>query len=337
MNEKLIALTDAIAQDRSDLRMKMLWEFDSNATATMSSYLYAAAGKRADVEKYVECKKILKKSVSIFSEFRGVAFTLVVTKMALSKDPQEYIDGALQVYKKLRDVHKFTASPYMVMAALIIYENGGVEKADENIEKLEELYKKMKKEHPLLIGDSDRGFLAMLVTSGLNNDAIVEETEKCYEATKKVALSKDAVHSLSQILAIVPKPTDEKAEEVKALIKGFKAAKIPVSKEYGLGAVGALTMLDMSVEDIVAMTAEVDAYLKKKKGFKWYSISARMRHMYAQMIVAIGCLTDSANVSSTVIANAITNVIIEEIIMMIIVTQAATSAASSSSSGSSAS
>lgn len=335
MDERLKSMVDRIVADRKVLRKKMTWEMDSNATAIMSAYLYASAGKCADVDKYVEAKKILKKSVSAFSEFRGVAFTLVATKMALSDDPQKYVDEAFQVYRKLRGLHKLTASAYMVMASLIIYENGGLAKADENIDKLEEIYKKLKSEHPMLIWDSDRGFLAMLVTSGLNIDSIVEETQACYEANKKVAFSKDAVHSLAQILAVVPKSTQEKTDMVKALISGFKAAKIPVSKEFGLGAVAALTLLDMSVDEIVSSVAEVDAYLKTQKGFKWYSVSPRIRHMYAQMVVAIDRLADSSAVSTTVVANTITNVIIQEILMMIIVCQMAASSSSSSSGGSS--
>ncbi len=330
MDEKLTALVDQIAADRTELRKKMLWETDSNACAIMAAYLCASANKHVDAEKYAECKKILKKSVSVFSEFRGIAFSLVATKMALADDAQKYIDESFQVYKKLRSLHKLTASPYMVMASLIIYENGGLDKADENISKLEELYKKLKSEHPMLIWDSDRGFLAMLVTSGLNIDAVVEEIESGYEANKKVALSKDSVHTMAQVLSIVPKPTDAKAQMVKDLIAGFKAAKIPVSKEYGLGAVGALTLLDKSTDEIISMTAEVDAYLKTKKGFKWYSISARQRHMFAQMIVAIAYLPESSLVSSTVVANTIATILVEEVMMMILIsTMVANSSASS--------
>lgn len=91
---------------------------------------------------------MLKKKVSVFNEFRGVAFTLVINKMVLQDNPEAYLDGVMSVYKKLRSIHKLTASPYMVMAALTIYENGGSEKADWNIAKLEDIYKKQKSAHP---------------------------------------------------------------------------------------------------------------------------------------------------------------------------------------------
>lgn len=337
MEEKLIAMCDSIVEDRKVLKKKMLWEADSDATAIMSAFLYASAGKRADVERYVKCKKLLKKNASIFSEFRGIAFTLVTTRMALSDDPEKYVQGSLQVYKKLRSLHKLTASPYMVMAALNIYEKAGLEGSDEYIEKLETLYKKLKSEHPMLIWDQDRAYLSMLVTSGLNVDRLTEETEACYEAVKKVYFDRDAVHSLAQVLALNPQSPESKAEMVKELIAGFKKAKVKVSKQFGLTAVGALTMLDLPLEDIVSKTAEVDEYLRHQKGFSCWRVSPKIRHMYSQLIVAMNYLPQTGVLSGSVAAQTITLVLIEEIIMLIIVyscVHTTTHSASSSSNGS---
>ena len=90
---------------------------------------------RALAEKIASDQEMLKQKVSVFNAFRGVAFTLVITKMVLQDNPEAYLDGVMSVYQKLRSIHKLTASPYMVMAALTIYENGGSEKADWNIAK----------------------------------------------------------------------------------------------------------------------------------------------------------------------------------------------------------
>ncbi len=336
MDNQVKVICDNIVEDRKLLRNKMLWEIDSNATAIMSAFLYASKGKRADIDKYVKCKKLLKKKASIFSEFRGIAFTLVITKMTLAEDPEKYLTEALEVYKKLRERHKLTASANMVMAALTIYENGGLAKADENIEKLDDIYKKLRKEHPLLICDEDRGYLAMIVASGANTDLIIEEIEACYEANKKVYVFKNAVHTLAQVLALNSCSVDKKSEKVKDLIKGFKAAKKPINKEFGLGAIGALTLLDMSSDEIVAKVAEVDDYLKHQKGFRWYSTSARIRRMYAQLIVMISYLPEDTSMLTSMISSTLAMVLIEEIIMMIIVMETASAAARSSSSASAA-
>lgn len=334
MDEKLQLLCDRLVSDKKALKKKMFGEIDSNATSTMSAFLYAGAGKSVDIDRYVECKKILKKNVNIFSEFRGIAFTLVVTKMALSDDPAEYLEGAMTVYKKLRERHKFTASPNMVMASLTLYEHGGVKRADENIDKLEDLYKKLQKDHPFLVCDEDRGFLSMIVASGANIDRVIEEITACFEAGKKIYVFKDPVHSLAQVLALNSMDTEAKVEKVKELIKGFKAARKPISKEYGLGAVGALTLLNMPTDEIVAKVSEVDDFLKHQKGFKWFSVDRKIRRLYAQLLVMIAYLPEDSSMMTSMISSTIAMVILEEIIMLIIIasTNAAVRSASSSSS-----
>lgn len=332
MDVKVREICEAIASDSRVLRKKMPGEIDSNATAIMSAFLYASANRKMDIDRYVECKKLLKKKVSIFSEFRGLAFTLVVTKMALSGNPEEYLDGAMTVYKKLRERHKLTASANMVMAALTIYENGGVEKSDENIERLEELYKKLQKDHPFLVCDEDRGFLSMIVVSGMNLDSIVDEITACFEAGKKITISRNAVHSMAQVLSLNSAETAVKVEKAQSLVKGFKSAHKPISKEFGLGAVGALTLLNMSADEIVEKVAEVDDYLKHQKGFKWYSVEPKVRRIYAQLIVMISYLPNDTSMLTSMISSTIAMVVLEEIILSIIVASTAHTAMNSANS-----
>ena len=331
MDERIRELCDQIVSDRKLLKKKMFGEVDRNATAIMSAFMFASFGKQADVDRYIECKKMLKKNVNIFSEFRGIAFTLVVTKMALSDDPATYLEESLAVYKKLRERHKLTASPNMVMAALTLYEYGGLEKADENVEKLEELYKKLNREHPLLISDEDRGFLAMIIASGANVDAVVEEIGACYEANKKLTVFKNSVHSLSQVLALNSQPTEKKAKMVKELLSGLKKAKKHISKDMGLGSVGALTLLNMPVEEIVERVAEADDYLKHQKGFKWYSIDPQIRKIYSQLVVTLAYLPSDTTMLTSMISSTLAMVIMEEIILLIMITSSTAAASSSAS------
>ena len=76
----------------------------------------------------------------MFSEIRGIAEAIVITKMCLADDYESYLTGVVTVYRKLRKLHKLTASAFMVMAAVNIYEGGGIENADENILKMEIIY-----------------------------------------------------------------------------------------------------------------------------------------------------------------------------------------------------
>ena len=320
MDDKTKKLCDDLVDYSQALKKKMIWEADPNAMAILSGFLCLSQGKEASVDKYVECKKLLKSQVSVFSEFRGMSETIIITKMMISDNPQEYFDGAMTVYKKLREIHKLWTSPYMVLAALTIYENGGVVKADENIEKMESLYKKVQKDHPILVADEDRPFFAILVTSGLSEDEIIEEMEACYQANKKLAvLNKDGVHSMAQLMCLSSRSVEDKSDMAKAYMDGMKAAGKRISKDFGLPSAGGMTMIDLPVEDLVARTVEIDNYLKTKKGFKWYSTSPSIRRMYDQMILMISTIGDNNAMKGSILSSTMSMVIIQQILMYIII------------------
>lgn len=320
MDDKTKKLCDDLADYSNTLRRKMIWEADPQAMAALSGFLCLSQGAVADVDKYVECRKLLRSKVNIFSEFRGISETIVVTKMMIAGNASEYLEGAMTVYRKLREVHRLWTSPYMVLTALIIYENGGVIKADENIEKLESLFKKEQKQHPVLTSDEDRPFFAILVTSGLSEDAIMEEMEACYNANKKVsALNKDGVHTMAQLMCLSGKSTEEKTQIVDDYIKGMKASGKRISKEFGLAGAGSMTMIDLPTDELIARTVEIDNYLKTKKGFKWYLTSPKIRCMYDQMILMIDTLNDHNAMNTTIMSSTMAMVIIQQILMYVII------------------
>ncbi len=90
---------DQLVSDKQMLEKKMIWEVNSNAMATLSAFLFASKGRKVDIDRYVECKKYLKKNVSAFSEIRGISEAIVITKMCLATSYEEYLAGVIEVYK----------------------------------------------------------------------------------------------------------------------------------------------------------------------------------------------------------------------------------------------
>lgn len=334
MNEKLIDICDMIYEDKEVLRKKMIWETGSNSLSILAAFMYASENKRADAEKYKECKKILKKTVGAFNELRGLVEAVVITKMSLTDNPQEYAEGVRDVYKKLRSIHKLTASPYMVLASMTIYEKGGVAKADEYIDILEEIYKKMKAAHPMLTWDSDRALMAVMATSDVNVDKIIDKVEENYKTFKGMTIYKDALHSMAQALAVSDKPSEVLKEEITDLSKELKKAKKKVDKQFGLTTLGLLTMLDIPKDQIVSEMVEADEYLKTKRGFKWYNNNGpRFRRIYDALVVMLL----HANGQNEMIKAAMSTTmdfIIAVIVSTMIAVSSSSAAASSSSSGS---
>lgn len=331
MDTNMKALLDQIVEDMNLLQKKMFWEMDSSAMATISAFLFARAGKRADIDRYVECKNYLKKNVSVWSEIRGIAQAIVITKMCLAEDYAEYLSGVMDAYKKLRALHKFTASAHMVMAAINIYEGGGKENADANIDKLEAVYKGMKTDHFWLTGDEDRPFIAMMVTRNVSVDALSPEISNCYEACKGMSFSKEAMHTASQILALSGKSVETKVAEMSATVDVLKANGIKGMKSDLMPMAAALGFIDSSAEEKARDIKEIYDYLKTQKGFGWY-IGGTRRSLYSVLAYALGNIEGDGAVMNSVIGTTLTNIIIEEIIIMTIIITAANASRSSSGS-----
>lgn len=333
MNSQTQDFLDRIVEDMNLLKKKMLWEADSYAMATISAFLFASANKRADIDRYVECKKYLKKHVNLFSEIRGIAEAIVITKMCLSDNYEEYLAGVVETYKKLRKIHKLTASAYMVMAAINIYEGGGADKEDENIEKLETVYKEMKADHFWLTGDEDRPFLAMMVSRDLDIKSISTNISACYEACKKKSLSKETMHTTSQIMALSEKSIESKTADLDDTINALKEYKLKGMRFELMPMAATLGLIDGTPSEKAAAIKENFDYLKTKKGFKWY-IGGKQRTLYAILAYALENLEGDKAALNSVISTTLTNIIIQQIILIIILTSTSNASRSSSASGS---
>lgn len=330
MDSNTQSLLNQIVEDMNQLRKKMYFEADSCALATISAFLFASAGKRADIDKYVACKKYLRKHVNMFSEIRGIAETIVITKMCLADDYEAYLSGVVDVYKKLRKLHKLTASAYMVMAAINIYEGGGIEKADGNIEKLETVYKEMKAEHFWLTDDADRPFIAMMVSRDIGIADISSEISACYEVCKKMSFSKEAMHTASQIMSLSGKSVEAKVADMRDTVDALKKYKLRGMKSDLMPVAAALGLANASAEEKAKDIKEIYDYLKTQKGFKWY-IGGTQRTLYSILAYALGNINGDSAVLNSVINATLTNIIIDEIIFMTVVVSAANSSRSSSS------
>lgn len=333
MNVGTQNLLDQIVEDMNLLKKKMIWEADSYAMATISAFLFASSNRRADIDKYVECKKYLKKHVNIFSEIRGIAEAIVITKMCLSDNYEEYLTGVVDTYKKLRKIHKFTASPYMVIAAINIYEGGGAAKAEANIEKLETVYKEMKADHFWLTGDEDRPFLAMMVSRDMDINSISADISSCYEACKKMSLSKETMHTAAQIMSLSGKSVEAKVSDLDNTVTALKEHKLKGMRFELMPMAAALGLIEGTPDEKALVIKENFDYLKTKKGFKWY-IGGKQRSLYAILAYALENLEGDRAALNSVISTTLTNIIIQQIVLLIILTSTSNASSSAGSSGS---
>ena len=116
-----------------------------------------------DAGRLYACRDLIQEETGLFSNFRGAGHLAVITLLALSPAPEERMAFALQGYKVLRT--RFYASQYLPLAALLLADWARGRDLDGVAARAEEIYRRMKREHPFLTGAEDSVFAVLLALS----------------------------------------------------------------------------------------------------------------------------------------------------------------------------
>ena len=310
---------------------KGFWLENGNLAA-IAAATFAEKDKTADVEKLKECQKILKKKEGIFSEFRGNSELIVCSKMALSDDPERYLEDVTGVYAKFQK-GKFWESNYRALAAMTICDAGKTSEADAIIEKTNEILRGMNKAHPFLTSDEDTCFAVLLAMTDKKTEDILEELEEAYQnLKKKFTLHDNAVYSLAQVLTSYAGNAQDKADKAIAVFDAFAAAGAKYGKGYELASLGTLIGLNAAPEDIASEVSETADYLKGNKGFGSFDMGKATRLMFGTMMVAGDNSDENYKVGASVISGAVARVVAEQTAMLVAIIAASTTSATTSSS-----
>lgn len=325
MNTELIEKCDLLIENRKIIHEAMKWESDLMVLAG-SSY-YVGLGLEANLEKLKDSNDILKGKAGIFSNYRGNVKMPLLCRMSISEDPEKYFEDISTIVDHMKNL-KWTGKEYKVMAAITIYDHVDRDEYGDAVEKMIDLYKGMRENHPWLTSGEDIPFAAMLAVSELDTNALLREMEDCYQILKEYFFDTNAVQSLSHVLAVDTGNTEAKCEKVKQVWDLLKEKKHKYGTGYELAVLGSLCLLDIPVEKIAEEIIEADEYLKQHKGFSNLSLGKKTRLMYAALMVmdahipAASSNNESLLVSMHAIAMAI------QLAMLIIISS--TAAASSS-------
>jgi hypothetical protein len=87
----------------------------------------------------------------MFSRFKKNVDLVLESRMAMSDDPEKYIESVVDTYNKIRKA-KMKDNDFTIIAAALLCELGKTDKIDEVMERYDELTKRMEKEHPCYFG-----------------------------------------------------------------------------------------------------------------------------------------------------------------------------------------
>lgn len=235
-------------------------------------------------EEVVGCKKMIEKKTNIFSELRGNAFPPIACHLACAENPEELLEQVLKIYKMLRNAD--VPSGYLPLAAIIIATFGDECDYDRLIEKTRDIYHRMKEEHPILTSGEDSPYAAMLALDIKETQDIIQEVEKCYEFLKGSFFSKNAVQSLSHVLAMGEGDTLDKCRRFMDIYMTFKMKGYKFDADYYLSVLGAVSLIPFEVNSLVDDVIAVTEFLDKQPGFGMIDSSLKERMAHATVIVS---------------------------------------------------
>lgn len=330
MKDTIRRKCDLLAENRELIQKTFFLE--NGLMNTVAAAAYTEKEQTVDTDYLKECHKILTKKQSLLSEFRGSREVMVTAKMALSGNPEGYIEDVVAVYKKLQS-GKFWDSPYKAIAAMVIVDAGKTNEADAIIAKTNELMEGMKKDHPFLTSDEDTSFAVLLAMTDKSVESILTELEESFQYIKKdFSFHQNAAYSLSQILTTYPGDAQSKKDKALELLKAFEAAGTKYGKDYELASIGSLVDIKMNTNELVDEIVEIADYLKENKGFGSLSMSNASRLLFGNLLVSQVYASDDNKAEASVVTGTVARVVAEETAMFVAIMAAASASSVAASS-----
>ena len=328
MKDSLRNKCDLFTDNYKEMNKKFKWNYTTNTK--LGALLYAMEDKTPDIIAINNCKDMIKENTGIFSQFKDITFFMTSVMLSLHEEPETILAGAIGIYDDMKK-EGFHSSSYLVLAALSIALQKEPFEYQRIILSAKNYYDAMKEEHRFITSSDDYGFAAMLAMTDKPVNQAVIEIENCYEILKEDFSYSNAVQSLSHVLIFSEEDAKVKCSRVVELYQALKNKKCKFGSGMELSFLGVISLLNEDIEKLAGEIAEAHEYLKDKKGFGYWSISAKERIMYAAALVCDDYLTDvKKNTLELTLANNIAGILLaQQMAMMVAASSGAAAAAAS--------
>lgn len=313
MNEALSEKCELLIKNCTAIHRKYF--INDKLLSLMASLIFTSADMEADTDKLKECRKILDKNTGLLSNLRANPKLVLLSKMALSDDPEEYINNVSEVYKKIHQGKQLETS-YMALAAMLICDFGRQDEAEELVAKAEQIRSQMNKEHPILTDSEDISFIMLLALTKKSVDKIISDIDEAYEyldKTCKVRVSANALQGLCEVLAVSYGDTREKCDKVVRIFNAFSEHGTKFGTDSECIVLGSLIDVNTDTDTLVKEILEAEVRLADLKGFKESEMDRKKRMMYASMLVADVYGLQTAVIGNSLISHAMATVITKQI------------------------
>ena len=114
MQTEVMEKCDLLVQNRNLIYRGFMLE--DSLMQVIAATAFVDRDETTEVKAIKECRKLLRKKHSAFSYLRGNNELFISSKMALSDDPEKYLNNVTEIYEKLQR-GKFIGSIFRVLYA----------------------------------------------------------------------------------------------------------------------------------------------------------------------------------------------------------------------------
>ena len=157
---------------------------------------------------------------------------------------------------------------------------------------------------------------------------LIDDAEKCYDLLRKKFSDKNAVQTVSHILAMTDGAAEEKVDRLFRMFDMFAAAGRKYGKHYELSTLAAISVIEADEKELVDTAVAIDGLLNGQKGYGALSLDKKTRLMHAAMLTA-DLYEDADNTQAAVSASALAVIAAQEAAMMAAIVAASVAANSS--------
>ena len=303
--------------------VKKAIKYENSYIYPVAANIFCAAGIKADADKLKECKKMIKKNAGFASYLKGVVMTPFAAKLCVAADPEAQFEKVMDMYGILKE--HFRRSEYLALLATLLAEKATLEEAGRIAERGRALYDIMKKEHPILTSSEDNVMAGFMAFSEKSDKQLIDDAEKCYDLLKKKFSDKNAVQTVSHILAMTDGAPEEKVGRMIGMFDMFTAAGRKFGKHYELPMLAAISVIEADEKELVDTVIGIDGILSSQKGYGALSLDKKTRLMHAAMLAA-DLYDDPDNAQAAVSASAIAVIAAQEAAMCAVIAPSAAAA-----------
>lgn len=321
MKETTKKLAEKFAMDFTVARKAYAW--DGSMAASTFAITRLPYETEISVEKIKEMKSLMKKnSKGFFNVNTTTTRQMVAAAIAEEADPAAALEKINDNYKEFRKITK--GADYDVAAATLLYRNTKDGDAEAVLKRVEEIYRGLKSEHPLLTSYDDIINCVLMALTNKETFDIVNESEVCFKVLKGKFFSKNCVQAIACILSAFDGDAEAKSVKTVEIYERLRKQKIKF-EYYGEPCVASFAQVikDEDFENLALEIKEVSELLRHTKGLGNLHVGGGFRNLLSMAIVLSSYAKDmTENQTGTTVNSIITTIIAAQ--MMAITCIAAT-------------